>query len=107
MTRRESLNVHNSNRMFNCNLTTKQEEGKFIKVTTMNQDRLNKEMDSLKKESTRYNIRDNNRYLLYKQRYGNDTLNDKIIDHGGFVHYYTEDKVTVDIINNILGSLNY
>lgn len=72
----------------------------------MNQDRLNKEMDSLKKESTRYNIRDNNRYLLYKQRYGNDTLNDKIIDHGGFVHYYTEDKVPVPIINKLSGAPN-
>lgn len=33
MSRKRTLNIHNTDRVFNLNLTTKQKESEFIKVT--------------------------------------------------------------------------
>lgn len=103
MARKRVLNIHNSDRLYNLNLTTKQEEANFIKVTRLNEAEIERNMDKLKKQSKRFNLRDNNTYLLYKQRYGNDTVQDKIFDHGGFVYYYTTDKVPIPVINKLAG----
>lgn len=103
MTRKKSLNVHNTDRMFNLNLTTKQEEADFTKVTRINEKEIERSMDELKRKSRRFNRRDNKKYLLYKQRYGNDTIQDKVFDHGGFVYYYTTDKVPIPVVNRLAG----
>lgn len=103
MTRKKSLNVHNTDRMFNLNLTTKQDEADFIKVTRINEKEIERDMDELKKVSKRYNRRNDKKYMLYKQRYGNDTVQSKILDHGGFVYYYTQDRVPIPVINKLAG----
>lgn len=101
MARKRSLNIHNSDRIFNLNLTTKQEENNFTKVTRINEKDIERKMDKLNKESVRFNKRDDKAYLLYKERYGNDTLQDKIFNHGGFIHYYTSDKAPIPVINRL------
>jgi hypothetical protein len=103
MARKKSLNVHNTDRLFNLNLATKQGESRFTKVTRLNEADVEREMDELKRISGRYNKRDHKEYMLYKQRYGNDTLQYKVMDHGGFVYYYTTDRVPVPIINKLAG----
>lgn len=101
MTRSGTINIHNTNRQFNLNLTTKQKESDFIKVTRLNEAEIERRMDKLKKQSDRINKRDNKKYLIYKQKYANDTVQKKIIDHGGFIYYYTTDRVPIPIINGL------
>jgi hypothetical protein len=101
MTRKKSLNIHNTDRMFNLNLTTKQEQANFIKVTRLNEKMIEREMDELKRKSARFNKRNRKSYLLYKERYSNDTVQDKIMNHGGYIHYYTTDRVPVPVINQL------
>jgi len=101
MTRKKSLNIHNTDRMFNLNLTTKQEQASFTKVTRLNERLIEREMDELKRKSTRFNKRNRKSYLLYKERYSNDTVQDKIMNHGGYIYYYTTDRVPVPVINQL------
>jgi len=101
MTRKKSLNIHNTDRMFNLNLTTKQEQASFTKVTRLNEKLIEREMDDLKRKSTRFNKRNRKSYLLYKERYSNDTVQDKIMNHGGYIYYYTTDRVPVPVINQL------
>ncbi|WZK93385.1 hypothetical protein [Bacillus phage BvP] len=101
MTRKKSLNIHNTDRLFNLNLTTKQDENSFVKVTRLNEKQVEKEMDELKAQSRRFNKRNEKSYILYKQRYGNDTVQDKVFDHGGYIYYYTTDRVPVPTISKL------
>lgn len=101
MTRKKSLNIHNTDRLFNINLTTKQDEARFIKVTRLNEKIVEREMNQLKAESSRFNKRNDKCYLLYKERYGNDTLQDKVFDHGGYIYYYTDGRVPMPIVNKL------
>lgn len=101
MARQKVLNIHNTDRMFNLNLTTKQDEATFIKVTRINEKEIEREMDNLKKESARFNRRNKKHYMLYKQRYADDTVQDKVFNHGGYVYYYTTDRVPVPVINKL------
>ncbi|QEG04199.1 hypothetical protein [Bacillus phage BC-T25] len=103
MARKKGLNVYNTDRTFNINLTTKQEESKFIKVTRLNEKEIEREMDKLREESTRFNKRDGKVYLLFKQRYPNDTVHSKIFNHGGCVKYYSDGRVPIPIINQLAG----
>lgn len=84
-------------------MKTKAENEEFIKVTKLNEDEIEKEMDELKKQSIRFNKRNDKTYLIYKERYSNDTVQDKILNHGGFIYYYTEDRVPLPIINKLAG----
>ncbi|AMQ66638.1 hypothetical protein BH753_gp156 [Bacillus phage Shbh1] len=101
MTRKKSLNVHNTDRLFNLNLTTKQEESSFIKVTSVDSASIRSRLIPLKKQSTRFSKRDKKTYMIYKQRYGDDTLQNLVFDHGGFVYYYTTDKVPIPVITKL------
>lgn len=103
MSRKKVLNIHNTDRLYNLNLTTKRSESNFIKVTRLNEKEVERNMNKLKEASTRFNKRDDKSYLLYKERYSNDTLYDKIFDHGGFVTYYTTDRVPVPVIAKLAG----
>lgn len=103
MVRQKVLNIHNTDRMFNLNVTTKQEESGFIKVTRLNEAEIEEGMDALALTSGRFKRRDSNNYLLYKERYSNDSLYDKIFDHGGFITYYTTGRVPVPIISKLAG----
>ncbi|AFQ96484.1 hypothetical protein [Bacillus phage vB_BceM_Bc431v3] len=101
MARKKSLNIFNTDRAYNINLTTVQEEGSFIKVTKLNEEEIEQEMDQLKEESVRFNMRNDKRYLLFKQRYANDTLHEKIINHGGYIKYYSDGRVPIPVINQL------
>jgi len=101
MVRPKHLNIHNTDRKYNLNLTTKQAESNFIKVTAINDKLVEKEMDDLAQQSTRFNKRNNKKYMLYKHRYGNDTVQEKVMDHGGYVYYYTQDRVPIPVINKL------
>lgn len=101
MTRHKSLNVFNTDRLFNLNLTTIQEEANFIKVTRLNEKEIEKEMDQLKKESGRFNKRNDKTYLIFKERYPNDTLQTKIFNHGGYILYYSVGRVPIPVINQL------
>lgn len=103
MSREKTLNIHNTDRKYNLNLTTREDESDFIKVTRLNEKRIERDMDELRRTSQRYNKRNNKKYMLYKQRYSNDTLQDKVFDHGGFVTYYTTDRVPVPVIAKLAG----
>jgi hypothetical protein len=85
-------------------LTTKQAQSNFIKVTQINEKEVAREMNQLRQESVRFNKRNNKSYMLYKQRYPNDTLHTKVFDHGGYVYYYTQDRVPIPIINKLAGT---
>ncbi|WNO29875.1 hypothetical protein [Bacillus phage SDFMU_Pbc] len=101
MARQKSLNIHNTDRLFNLNLTTKQDEIRSIKVTQLNEKEVEKEMNALKGDSHRFNKRNDKTYLIFKQRYNNDTLQEKIFDHGGFIKYYTQDRVPLPVISKL------
>lgn len=101
MTRKRTLNVYNTDRILNLNLTTVQQESDFIKVTRINEKEIEAEMDKLQKESKRYNKRNDKKYLLYKERYPNDTLQEKIFNHGGHIYYYTDSRVPIPVINQL------
>lgn len=97
----KNINVHNTNRIFNCNLTTQEEVNDFIKVTSLNEDEIYKEMKELESQSKMYSIKNDKKYMLYKQRYSDDTLYLQVINHAGFVYYYTDDKVPLPIVNEL------
>lgn len=101
MTRRKVLNIHNTDRVFNLNLTTKQEVNKFTKVTKINERDILSRMERLRQESGRFNKRDNREYLIYKEKYPNNYLNEQIINHANKVYYYTEDRVPLHIVNSL------
>ena len=101
MARQRRLNIFNSDRIHNLNLTTKQEEANFTKVTRLNEKKIEQEMDQLKEKSTRFNKRNKKRYLIYKERYGNDTVQDKIFNHGGYISYYTADRIPIPVIGRL------
>ena len=101
MARQRRLNIFNSDRIHNLNLTTKQEEANFTKVTRLNEKKIEQEMDQLKEKSTRFNKRNKKRYLIYKERYGNDTVQDKIFNHGGYISYYTTDRIPIPVIGRL------
>ncbi|AEW47172.1 hypothetical protein BCP78_0165 [Bacillus phage BCP78] len=103
MARKKGLNVYNTDRTFNINLTTKQEESKFVKVTRLNEKEIEREMDKLKEESARFSKRNDKTYLLFKQRYPNDTLHSKIFNHGGSIKYYSDGRVPIPVINQLAG----
>lgn len=100
MARKRSLNIHNTDRLFNLNLFTKEDEN-FTKVTTLTEKEVEKEMDKLSKESGRHNKRNDETYILYKQRYENATLHNKVFNHGGFVYYYTPDRVPIPVVEQL------
>lgn len=101
MSRKRFLNIYNSDRSRNTNLTTTEEVSKSIKVTRLNEGEIEKEMDELAKASDIIAVRDEKKYLIYKQKYGNDTVNHKVIKHGGFIQYYSDGRVPLPIINDL------
>ncbi|AGT13421.1 hypothetical protein BigBertha_134 [Bacillus phage BigBertha] len=101
MSRKRILNVYNTDRSKNVNLTTAQKEGDAIKVTRLNEEELEAAMTELENKSELFPVRDDNKYLVFKQKYGNDTLQDKIFKHGGFVQYYSTGKAPVPVITSL------
>ncbi|ASR79823.1 hypothetical protein JANET_153 [Bacillus phage Janet] len=99
MARKRLCNIYNSDRSINANFTLVKDENAAIKVTRLNEEEVEQAMDKLSEQSELFPIRDDKRYMIFKQKYGNDTLNSKIFKHGGYIQYYSEGKAPIPVIN--------
>ena len=89
MAKNKSLTIGNTDRYFNLHLKHRKEIDSFIKVTRRNENKIEREMDKLIEQSTRYSIRDSKKYLLFNEKYNNDRLIDKLTKHSGEMRFYT------------------
>lgn len=98
---RKFLNIGNSSRIFNINLMTRESIAKKIKIHRLNEDKIEKEMDLLAKKSKRFPIKDQNEYIIFQEKYTNDKLIRKVIQHGGTVSYYTDSTVPYYVLKQL------
>lgn len=91
MARQKRLNIYNTDRYFNIRLMKREDISNKVKVTRLNEDEILKEMNQLEEESSpRIPKRDNKSYIVYQEKYTDDTVVAKILNHAGAVTYYTE-----------------
>ena len=136
MPKEQHLTMYNTRRTFNLVTTTRDEENRAIKVTRLNEQKVRKQMEKLKRqlhkeqeqwetekaerdheeaiweeellkepedrdESKRppkrprmrpkpMSKRDNHTYLLYKNKHDDDYVKELVLQHGGFIQYYTD-----------------
>ena len=64
--RKKRLNIGNTDRYFNIQLVKREDIGKKIKVTRLNEEEIEKNMDLLAARSHRMKVKDNNEYLIYQ-----------------------------------------
>lgn len=105
--RKQRPNLLNSDRSFNYNSTTRKKEMDRVVVTRLNEKEIEEEMDELKKQSVDYNIRNNKKYILYHHKHMNNTLHEKIFDHGGHISYYTDNWVPHTVYTRMSGMIQY
>lgn len=98
---KKRLNIQNSNRKYNLNLIHVNDIIDKVKVTRLNEDEIEEEMDKLEAESKRIPKRDDNSYIMYQEKYTNDKLIDKVINHSGGVSYYTRTVVPYYVIKSL------
>lgn len=98
MARKKSLLIGNSDRYYNLDLVSSKALEDKIKVTRLNEAEIEKDMDALASKSKRIPLRDKKAYILYQEKYTNDRLIEKIINHGGRVTYYTDTVVPLYVI---------
>lgn len=103
--RKKRLNIGNTDRYFNIQLVKREDIGKKIKVTRLNEEEIEKNMDLLAARSHRMKVKDNNEYLIYQETYTNDKLIQKIINHGGRVSYYTDSIVPYYVLEQLSRNL--
>lgn len=72
-----------------------------IKVTRLNEEQIEKEMDELARKTRHIPLRDENEYLIYQDKYSNDRITQKIMNHGGRVSYYTTSIVPYYIVKQL------
>lgn len=100
--RDKRLNIYNTDRYFNINLMKRDDIASKIKVTRLNEDEIEKDMDELASMSThRMAMRDDNAYILFQEKYNNDRLVRKVLNHGGSVSYYTDTIVPYYILTEL------
>lgn len=99
------LNIYNTDRYFNINLMKRSDITKKIKVTRLNEKEIEKEMDSLAEQSRRMPKRNDKAYILYQEKYTNDTLMHKLFKHGGSVTYYTDTIVPYYVLKELARNL--
>lgn len=99
------LNIYNTDRYFNINLMKRSDIASKIKVTRLNEKEIEKDMDSLAEQSHRLPVKDNKSYILYQEKYTNDTLIQKLLTHGGSVSYYTNTIVPYYILKELARNL--
>lgn len=88
-TRQKRLNINNTDRHYNINLMQAKEIENKVMVTRLNEKEIEENMDSLAKRSRRFPVRDTLEYIIFQERYTNDRLIKKLIQHGGSITYYT------------------
>lgn len=101
MSRKKSLLIGNSDRYYNLRLTSSKPLENKIKITRLNEEAIEQEMDELAEKSRRIPLRDDKAYILYQEKYTNDRLIDKVIQHGGSVTYYTDTIVPLYVIKGL------
>ena len=101
MSRKKSLTILNTDIFYNCELETTEQIKGYIKVSPLNEDTIQKEMDNLEAKSRRLPLKDSNHYLIYHEKYLNDKLVESIIKHGGGVSYYTDSVAPYYVINQL------
>lgn len=108
--RLKRLNIYNTDRHFNINLMHRDAITEKIKVTRLNEQDIEKEMDVLSKKSKgnshwKINKKNNKSYILYQEKYTNDTLIQKLLKHAGSVSYYTDTIVPYYVIEQLSKNL--
>lgn len=101
MTRKKSLLIGNSDRYYNLRLTSSKPLEDKIKITKLNEEEIEEDMDVLANRSRRIPLKDNKAYILYQEKFTNDRLIDKVINHGGKVTYYTDTVAPVYVIKGL------
>lgn len=101
MSAKKRLNVGNTNRHYNINLMKSADIERKIKIHRLNEDKIEKEMDTLEKRSRHLPLRDTKEYLIYQEKYTNDKLIRKVISHGGSVSYYTTSVVPYYVLTQL------
>lgn len=99
--RRKRLNIYNTDRHFNFNLVEKDEINSKIKITRENEDDIEKSLDLVAGKSKKFKLRDDKDYLIYQEKYNNDKLIKKVINHGGSVSYYTDTIVPYYVLTQL------
>lgn len=72
-----------------------------IKIHRLNEDEIEKDMDKMKEKSKRFPIKDNKEYIIFQEKYTNDRLIRKVIQHGGTVSYYTDSIVPYYVLKQL------
>lgn len=112
MARKKRLNINNTDRYFNIQLMLKDDITNKIKVTRLNEDEIEQEMDELAEKSTRrMNAKNDKSYILYQEKYNNDTLIHKLLNYAGSVTYYSTTivpyYVTRELAKNLQSEVVY
>lgn len=104
--RKKSLTIHNTDRYVNIRLLEKYKIDKHIKVTSLNKDTIEEQMEELKSKSRRLPLKDKEHYILYDEPYMDDRFTELIMQHSGGVSYYTNSTVPYYIIEHLASKSN-
>lgn len=100
------LLIQNSDRYYNVNLMKRSDIEEKIKVTRLNEQAIEEDMDILAARSIRYPAKDQNSYIIYQEKYTNDNLITKMMKHAGGISYYTDSIVPYYILQELSSNLN-
>ena len=100
------LLIQNSDRYYNVNLMKRSDIEEKIKVTRLNEQAIEEDMDILAARSIRYPAKDQNNYIIYQEKYTNDNLITKMMKHAGGISYYTDSIVPYYILQELSSNLN-
>lgn len=107
MARKKRLNINNTDRYFNIQLMLKDEIENKIKVNRLNENEIEEEMNALAGQSTRrMNAKNDKSYILYQEKYNNDTLIHKLLKYAGAVTYYSTTIVPYYVTKELAKNLN-
>lgn len=104
--RQKRLTIYNTDRYFNLNLMQRVEFENKIKVTKLNEQAIELEMDNLIMQSDQIAQRDDKAYIIYRESYANDRLIQKLIAHAGSITYYTTTTVPYYIVRGLANNPN-
>ena len=106
MAKKKTLTIYNSDRYFNIDTKDKEKINKAIKVTKLNEQEVEQNLDKLAKQSRRYKLKDNKAYMLFNEKYNNDRLIEKVCNHGGEVTYYTDSVIPYYVLKDLSSNNN-
>ena len=106
MAKKKTLTIYNSDRYFNIDTKDKEKISKAIKVTKLNEQEVEQNLDKLAKQSRRYKLKDDKSYMLFNEKYNNDRLIEKVCNHGGEVTYYTDSVIPYYVLKDLSSNNN-